>query len=103
MRHYIVLVISLTLCLTFIPSPVPTYGQDSEYSNHGTGNTKDPYIVPKSESEISVDAVLDEEAWKKALVLELKYEVRPGENVPPPVRTESAALSLELKASQQAY
>jgi hypothetical protein len=44
--------------------------------------------VPKTESEVRVDAVLDEEAWENALVLELKYEVRPGENVTPPVRTE---------------
>lgn len=88
MRHYLVLVISFTLCLAFIPFPVPTYGQDSAQRNHGTGTVEDSYIVPKSESEISIDAVLDEEAWKKALVLELKYEVRPGENVPPPVRTE---------------
>jgi hypothetical protein len=38
--------------------------------------------------DIQVDAVLDEHAWSKALKLELSYEVRPGENVPPPVRTE---------------
>ncbi len=31
---------------------------------------------------------MEEETWKKALILELKYEVRPGENVTPPVRTE---------------
>jgi len=63
-------------------------GQDSEQGNHGTGTVEDLYLVSKTESEIQVDAVLDEEAWKKALVLELKYEVRPGENVPPPVCTE---------------
>jgi len=44
--------------------------------------------VPKTEIEITLDAVLDEAAWQNALVLELKYEVRPGENVTPPVRTE---------------
>lgn len=56
--------------------------------NYGSGTAEDPYIVPKTEFEVTVDAVLDEGAWKDALVLELKYEVRPGENVTPPVRTE---------------
>jgi len=37
---------------------------------------------------MTVDAVLDEQAWQKALELELKYEVQPGENVTPLVRTE---------------
>jgi hypothetical protein len=32
--------------------------------------------------------VLDDPAWKNALRLELMFEVEPGENVPPPVRTE---------------
>jgi len=56
--------------------------------NNGSGTTEDPYIVPITDAKIAVDAVLDEEAWQKALTLELKYEVRPGENVTPPVRTE---------------
>jgi hypothetical protein len=59
-------------------------GNDS----YGSGTAEDPYIVPKTEFGITVDAVLDEGAWQDALVLELKYEVRPGENVTPPVRTE---------------
>ncbi|MCP5105596.1 MAG: carbohydrate binding family 9 domain-containing protein, partial [bacterium] len=29
-----------------------------------------------------------EDAWKNALMLELKYEVEPGENIPAPVKTE---------------
>ena len=56
--------------------------------NYGSGTVEDPYVVPKTEFEITVDALLDEEIWQDALVLELKYEVRPGENVTPPVRTE---------------
>jgi hypothetical protein len=68
--------------------PVSTFPQDSNEKNQGTGTVEDPFLVPKTEFEIRVDAVLDEEAWENALVLELKFEVRPGENVPPPVRTE---------------
>jgi hypothetical protein len=47
-----------------------------------------PHIVPRVNSEVRVDGVLDEPVWDKALVLEITYEVRPGENVPSPVRTE---------------
>ncbi len=54
----------------------------------GSGTAENPFVVPKTDSRIRVDAILDEEAWEKALLLELNYEVRPGENVPPPVRTE---------------
>ncbi len=47
-----------------------------------------PHRVPKVNSAIRVDAHLDETVWDQALVMDLNYEVRPGENVPPPVRTE---------------
>ncbi len=48
---------------------------------------KEPFPVPRATSEISVDGVIEEEAWNDALTLELRYEVRPGENTEPPVRT----------------
>jgi hypothetical protein len=88
MRKLPISVISFSaiLALIFFTAPVP--GQDREHTNHGSGTTENPFAVPKTDSEIKVDAVLDEEGWKRALILELKYEVRPGENVPPPVRTE---------------
>ena len=43
---------------------------------------------PRAASAVIVDGVLDELAWQKAWAMDLKYEVQPGENVPPPVRTE---------------
>ena len=46
------------------------------------------YRIPKVNSEIRVDGVLDEPLWKNALMVTLDYEVTPGENIPPPVRTE---------------
>jgi hypothetical protein len=48
---------------------------------------KEPYSVPRATSEVTIDGVIDEQAWRDALTLELKYEVRPGENTEPPVRT----------------
>ena len=45
------------------------------------------WFVPRTESEIKIDARLDEPAWGRALEVEIKYETRPGENVPARVRT----------------
>jgi len=49
---------------------------------------KEPHRVPTVGGRIRVDGILDEEVWRQALKLQLKYEVRPGENIPAPVRTE---------------
>jgi len=54
----------------------------------GAGTKESPYLIPKTESALKIDGVLDEEGWKKARILELNYEISPRENVPPPVRTE---------------
>jgi hypothetical protein len=45
------------------------------------------HSVPLATSPIAVDGLLDESAWSTALELELNYEVQPGENIEPPVRT----------------
>jgi len=50
--------------------------------------TAQPHHVPRAEQPVHVDGVLDDAAWSSALVLELRYEIQPGENVPAPVRTE---------------
>ncbi|NIM13015.1 MAG: hypothetical protein GTO45_12885 [Candidatus Aminicenantes bacterium] len=44
--------------------------------------------VPEVNSKVKIDGVLTEKVWQEALLLELKYEVEPGENISPPVRTE---------------
>jgi hypothetical protein len=54
----------------------------------GRGTSEDPYIVPRTDCLISVDAFLDEDAWDEALVLAVNVEVEPGENVEAPVKTE---------------
>ncbi len=46
-------------------------------------------LIPYSDQVPTVDAHLDEALWGKALVLELPYETRPGENTPAPLRTEA--------------
>ena len=71
-------------------------------NNLGSGTSEDPYIVPRTESEITVDGVLAEEVWQHALVLELLYEVRPGENITPPVNTE-VLLAYDVKNLYAAF
>ncbi|MDX2437812.1 MAG: DUF5916 domain-containing protein [Acidobacteriota bacterium] len=52
-----------------------------------TGKIGDPYQVPRATSEVMIDGVVEDEEWSEALRLELRYEVSPGENTEPPVRT----------------
>src|SRR5207247_193732 len=46
------------------------------------------YTIPRATSPIRVDGVIDEDAWKSALRLDLPYEIEPGGHIPAPVRTE---------------
>jgi hypothetical protein len=52
-----------------------------------TEHEKRPHGVPSITSKIKIDGLLDEKAWQEALTLELDYEVEPGENILPPVKT----------------
>ena len=47
-----------------------------------------PQQIPRIDSRIAVDGVLDESVWEQAWSMTLDYEVRPGENTPAPVETE---------------
>ncbi|MFC2144169.1 DUF5916 domain-containing protein [Acidobacteriota bacterium] len=47
-----------------------------------------PHQIPRVETRIEVDGVLDENVWERAWSVTLDYEVRPGENTPAPVQTE---------------
>ena len=57
-----------------------------------TGAAEDPerprHPVRRATSDVTIDRRVIEAVWAEALTLELRYEVRPGENVEPPVRTE---------------
>lgn len=74
--------------LGLLPCPASTAGADDGSPSRGLATAAKPYAVPRIESGIRVDGVLEEAVWEDALALELNFEVRPGENVPPPVRTE---------------
>lgn len=43
--------------------------------------------IPKLSAMPHIDGAVDDAVWLDALELELDYEVRPGENIEPPVRT----------------
>ena len=43
--------------------------------------------VTRAASKISIDGKLDDPAWSSATQIELAYEVQPGENITPPVKT----------------
>ncbi|MCS7181527.1 MAG: carbohydrate binding family 9 domain-containing protein [Thermoanaerobaculum sp.] len=49
--------------------------------------------VPEVVSTIRVDGYLDEPVWQQALVVDLPFEIDPGENTPAPVRTTCLLLS----------
>jgi hypothetical protein len=51
--------------------------------------TPGSYRIPRATSQVEIDAVLDEQAWRDALTVELNYEVQPGENTPAPVCTQA--------------
>ncbi len=44
--------------------------------------------IPATTATLTLDGALDDDLWQGALKLELHYEVRPGENIEPPVRTD---------------
>src|SRR4029077_12746998 len=46
------------------------------------------FEIHRASSPIKVDAVLDEPAWADALTFDLPFEWDPGDNTPPPVRTD---------------
>lgn len=51
------------------------------------GSMKQPRKIPEITSKVKIDGVLDDKAWENALILTLNYEVEPGENIAPPVKT----------------
>lgn len=74
------------LALLLFTTCFPLFGQ-AEKDNKGT--IENPFSVPETASAMKIDGVLDENAWANAVKIELNYEVRPRENVQPPVRTEA--------------
>lgn len=70
--------------------------EETEKTIKGIGSReKKIHQVPVVKGKIKINGILDDEAWKQALVLELNYEREPGENIQPPVKTEVRLLTSE--------
>lgn len=99
--------ILLCLCIWAIPlysSGLLVFGDEvpgKETSKNGEAR----YRIPRIDSGIRVNGVLDDEAWQQALKMEIKYEVWPGENIEAPVKTEVflAFSDTHLYAAWKAY
>lgn len=61
--------------------------ESNQQNDQKQRETKD-YTVHQATSEIKVDGVLNEKAWKDAEVIKLPYEWLPGDNIPAPVDTD---------------
>jgi hypothetical protein len=73
----------------------PALAEDYQVET-GPDSARVRHRVPRVSAPVLVDGILDESVWQDALVIPLDYEVRPGENIPPPVRTDVLlAYSLE--------
>ena len=59
----------------------------ARWADAQVGKISDPHQVPRARSEVAIDGVIGDEEWREALTLELRYEISPGENTEPPVRT----------------
>ena len=77
LRRPVLFGLGLVYCAANPAAPIPFDGAPDA-----------PFRVPRAASEIEIDGVLDDLAWAQALSFDLDYEVRPGENIAPPVRTE---------------
>lgn len=71
------------LCAPLFADPAPTPAEEIVVN----GKRKLHYRIPRIDSPIRVDGVLDEEAWQRGLIVDLHNEIDPGKNIPAPVTT----------------
>lgn len=90
-RKYLLMGI-LFLILNFLP--VEFVLGDTQIPSPAIAS-KPLHRIPLTNSEVKVDAMLEEDVWKNALKINANIEVRPGENITAPVRTE-ALLAYDL-------
>lgn len=69
------------LLLLFSVGSSPVLGVEND-------SKKLPHRIPEVTAKVKIDGILEEKEWKGAKVLTLNYEVEPGENIAPPVKTE---------------
>lgn len=77
----------ITMSLLMVPTPVEGVEVSVPVPDAEEAGAKAARDIPRLDAKIKVDGVLSEEVWKNALKMELNYEVQPGENIKPPVKT----------------
>ena len=81
------LVFLLVVALPFFPFIAEAGAAGT--GNDGDGSEANPFLIPLTNERVEVDGRLDEPLWDGAFVVVLDYEVSPGENTAPPVKTEA--------------
>lgn len=79
----------LALASVLLASWVPLAAQEEPEAVEVVTQEKIQYELSPATSEIKVDGILDEQAWRDATVLPVKFEWFPGNNIEPPVETEA--------------
>src|SRR5262245_19460209 len=86
----------LSVLLAALPAPAARAQSAADRPPAGqAGETRARTLPPRRTFElrrarepITIDGALDEQAWSEAAVVDLPYEYFPGDNVPPPDKTE---------------
>lgn len=68
---------------------LPLFAQQPQTAQRPATPVGKSYEVSAASSKIEIDGVLDEPAWQQATVIPIEYEWAPGDNAPPPVRTDA--------------
>jgi len=86
---YSIALITAFLVVFVFPRAASASSQDKPASvPQMQANRSNPLVITKASAPIKIDGVLDDPAWEKAGRLDIAYEWTPGENVPPPVKSE---------------
>ncbi len=73
------------LCLLLVPAAALSQTARTEAAKPLAARH---FEVRRAASPVKVDGQLDEPAWQSALVIDVPYEWQPGDNTPPPVKTD---------------
>jgi Domain of unknown function (DUF5916)/Carbohydrate family 9 binding domain-like len=85
MRQRVWLAGATLLGLMLVPRPVAAQGAEKPSPTLPPPRT---FTTSRVTTSITIDGVLDEDAWRLAGVVPLVWEWAPGDNVPPPVKTD---------------
>jgi hypothetical protein len=70
--------------MTILSLPLISKSLDADSSDETM-----PLLIPHVDAPIQVDGVMDEPFWEDALIVPANIEVRPGENIEAPVKTDA--------------